>query len=93
VAATGVHLAAYDLSDDGERSRVDRVLRGYGFRVQWSVFECRLSRGERERLLGALRALDLKSGHVRLYRVYDGRPRIVGADPGPGPDDGTAYIA
>jgi len=61
---------AYDLSDDRERYRVDRVLRGFGFRVQKSVFECRLSRATRAALFRALETLDLKSGGVRCYRVY-----------------------
>jgi len=33
----------YDLSDDRERRRVDKLLTGFGFRVQKSVFECRLT--------------------------------------------------
>lgn len=32
-------IAAYDISDDGQRTRVARVLDRYGMRLQWSVFE------------------------------------------------------
>lgn len=62
------YIAAYDLASDRERERVSRVLEGYGFRVQFSVFELRLTRGLRERLLADLKQLELKSGFIYLYR-------------------------
>ena len=62
------YIAAYDVTRDKERDRVARVLQGYGFRVQRSVFELRLTRGQREQLLRALQALELQSGFVSLYR-------------------------
>ena len=43
-------LVAYDLSDDQTRRRVAKLLSGYGARVQRSVFECHLSKREREDL-------------------------------------------
>ena len=33
------YIAAYDISNDGQRERVARVLVNYGSRLQWSVFE------------------------------------------------------
>jgi CRISPR-associated protein Cas2 len=43
-------VVAYDIRDNGRRRRVVRVLRGYGRRVQYSVFECSLDRRGYERL-------------------------------------------
>ncbi len=75
--ASSCYTVVYDLSDDRERYRVDKVLKGWGFRVQKSVFECRLSRRERIRLAGLLEGLQLKSGTVRIYRVLgEGAIRI-----------------
>lgn len=33
------YIASYDISDDRRRNRVARVLLGYGFRVQRSVYQ------------------------------------------------------
>lgn len=35
-------VIAYDIPDDGRRNRLARLLRGYGERVQLSVFEAHL---------------------------------------------------
>ena len=37
------YVVAYDIPDDRRRSRVAKVLEGYGARVQYSVFECPLN--------------------------------------------------
>lgn len=43
-------VVAYDIADDRRRERVSKVLEGYGERVQYSVFECRLDRVQYLRL-------------------------------------------
>jgi CRISPR-associated protein Cas2 len=63
------YLAVYDIADDKERTRVSRVLEGYGFRVQFSAFELRLSRVMRERLLRDLEAVKPATGFVTVYRL------------------------
>ncbi|OKH15961.1 CRISPR-associated endonuclease Cas2 [[Limnothrix rosea] IAM M-220] len=37
------YLVAYDISDNKRRKKIADLLEGYGCRVQFSVFECRLS--------------------------------------------------
>ncbi len=37
------YVVAYDIPDDRRRTRVARVLEGHGERVQYSLFECRLT--------------------------------------------------
>lgn len=44
------HLVAYDVRDDRRLRQTARVLEGYGERVQLSVFRCRLTKTELERL-------------------------------------------
>lgn len=66
------YVAVYDLAGDRERDRVADVLAGFGFRVQYSVFELRLSPGMKARLLRRLTDLDLKTGWVALYRRQHG---------------------
>lgn len=72
------YAVAYDISDNRERYRVDKILKGWGFRVQKSVFECRLTRYQRTRLAASLDALKLETGSVRMYRVVSGGPIRIG---------------
>ena len=37
------YLVSYDITSDKRRRKVVKILEGYGFRVQYSVFECELS--------------------------------------------------
>lgn len=76
------YTIAYDLSDDRERRRIDKLLKGWGFRVQKSVFECRLTRNEKRRLTAALQALKLETGSARLYRLAGDLPVRFGTDKG-----------
>ncbi len=44
------HLVCYDVHDPKRLRRVAKTLEGYGSRVQYSVFRCRLDRVMLERL-------------------------------------------
>lgn len=63
------YVAVFDLSDDRERTRVAKLLEGVGMRVQKSVFECRLTRSGRQRLLDEVARLELTSGFLTLYKA------------------------
>lgn len=86
------YAVAYDVSDDGERARVDKVLLGFGMRVQKSVFECRLSRAMRERLMQELQELKLATGHVLIYQVQANSPAIAIGCGAVRADTGMAFI-
>lgn len=64
-----MYLAVYDVTDDRERQSVADALEGVGQRVQFSVFECRLSRAQRDRLLKDVEKLKLTSGYLYLYAL------------------------
>ncbi len=64
---SGNFILCYDISDDRERTRTERVVERFGVRVQKSVFWCPLeSRQQREALEAALRKLNIQSGFVLL---------------------------
>ena len=44
------HLIGYDIREPGRLRRVARCVEGYGERVQYSLFRCRLDPTARERL-------------------------------------------
>jgi CRISPR-associated protein Cas2 len=89
-----LHLVvAYDVTCDRERSRVDRLLKGYGFRVQKSVFEvCTDNTGLRH-LVAALSALGLETGHALLYRINQtGRAMAVGVRSEPAEEEAAFVV-
>lgn len=51
------YIVAYDISDPGRLRRVYRTMRGYGDRIQFSVFRCELSPAELVVMQAALTAL------------------------------------
>ena len=48
------YLISYDIPDDPRRSQLAKTLKGFGTRVQYSVFEAHLSRTEFEELKRAV---------------------------------------
>lgn len=76
------HVVVYDITDDAERTRVAKVVEGYGIRVQKSAFEAHLTPGARAELERRLIELSLKSGYVFIYRLdARSRRRAVGVVP------------
>jgi CRISPR-associated protein Cas2 len=89
----------YDISCDRERARVDKVLKGFGFRVQKSVYECPLTRRAYTAVVKALEALDLQTGFVKIYRLHYtssrpviGKPPAASSPSGMPVDAGSAFI-
>lgn len=65
-------VVSYDISDDRRRNRVCKLLKDYGERVQYSVFECMLRPDDLKRLRERLKPLlVLKEDDVRFYRLCD----------------------
>lgn len=87
------YAVVYDISSNRERSRVAKLLKGFGFRIQQSVFECRLDRKGKRDLLRELRALDIETGFVKVYKLeHSFKPRQIGEKQDPGIDDDSALI-
>jgi len=63
-------VISYDIVEDRRRNRVMKILKGCGFHVQKSVFECILSEAAFKRLRKRLeREIDLKTDSIRIYRL------------------------
>lgn len=61
-------IVAYDTPSDRRRRKLATLLEGYGVRVQWSVFECRLRGKEVLALEGRLRrVIHAGQDSVRLW--------------------------
>ena len=83
---------SYDISSNARRRRVAKVLKGYGERVQKSVFECRIGERHYLELKERLReVIDAKEDHIRYYEFcarcqraieYVGEPPHIEDEPG-----------
>ncbi|MFN3929159.1 MAG: CRISPR-associated endonuclease Cas2 [Thermoflexus sp.] len=63
-----LYVIAYDIPDDRRRTRVHKILTGFGKWTQYSVFECFLSEKERVMLMEKLRGvLKADEDSVRFY--------------------------
>jgi CRISPR-associated protein Cas2 len=75
-------IISYDIVEDRRRTKVMKLLLGYGTRVQYSVFECYLSPQEMLKVTRELRDLiDLNTDSIRCYRLDQDtvqRIRILG---------------
>jgi CRISPR-associated protein Cas2 len=63
-------VVSYDIPDDGRRTRLFTLLKGYGRHIQYSVFECELRRQRFTEMVTRIRFLvDRNADHVRFYRL------------------------
>lgn len=68
---TCAYWVAYDISDDKQRSRVERCVSRYGQRLQKSVFVCVLNTQRHALLLADLHGLGTLKGSVMIGRLAD----------------------
>jgi CRISPR-associated protein Cas2 len=71
-------VVSYDIVDDKRRTKVFKLLKGYGAHVQFSVFECELDDGQLARLKVEL--LELVDPHLDSVRLYQLDAKAVRAE-------------
>lgn len=87
------YAVVYDITADKERRMVDKILKGFGFRIQKSVFECRMTRRMKDELIEKLGKLDIQTGFVKVYRLeYSSKNETIGKKNHADIDEGNAYI-
>ena len=65
------YVISYDISNDRLRTRLAKLLEGYGVRVHYSVFECRLDIDQYKVLFERMKEYSKKfeSDSIRIYRI------------------------
>ena len=64
------YVISYDIPDNRRRSQLTKVLKGFGTRVQYSVFEAHLTRSQFEQMKYAVaRVIDTAEDSVRYYAL------------------------
>ena len=61
-------LVSYDIPNDRRRTKIAKTLRDYGERVQYSVFECNLTKKQLQTMVSELKKLvNTDKDSVRIY--------------------------
>lgn len=90
---TTCYVIAYDISNDKRRTKIHKVLLGFGKWTQYSLFECFLSRKDLVLLQAKLaQHLEAKEDSVRFYPLCASCVKRVETVGGPLPDDDDLYI-
>ena len=75
-------IVSYDIPNNKRRSRVAKILEGYGRRAQYSVFECEITGEQCDKLEQILqREIDMDEDDIRFYpmnRADIQRVRLLG---------------
>ena len=61
------YIVCYDITADKTRLKADKLLQGFGVRIQKSVFECWLNRGEKAKLDARLAPLSGVGVDIRCF--------------------------
>ncbi len=65
-----LYVIVYDIPDDGRRNQLFKALKGFGTRVQYSVFEAHLNKTQYEEMKQAVtRVIDASEDSVRYYAL------------------------
>lgn len=90
---TQLYVVVYDIPDDKRRTKVHKLLCGYGMWTQFSLFECWLTRRQLLELRAKLgRHLLAERDNVRIYRLCAQCQRDVVAIGGGRPEDPVTVI-
>ena len=88
-----LYLVAYDISDDKRRTKVHKLLCGFGQWTQYSLFECYLDEKEYILLHHRLRAiLNQTEDNMRFYplcRSCQANVETIGSSP---PEENKVYL-
>ena len=87
-------VVSYDIHDDKRRNRIHKVLKNFGECIQFSVFECDLTKEELLRMQYMLKRIikEEDQDSVRFYHLCDGCQRKIDRIGGIIPRDGRPVV-
>ena len=65
------YLIIYDITENKKRTKLAKTLNGYGYRIQKSAFEAKLSEQQFAKLLKELKWYDSSEDSIRIYEIPD----------------------
>ncbi len=71
-------VVSYDIVDNKKRTKVANILEDYGTRVQYSVFECNLTKKLLDKMTDEmLKCINVDKDSLRIYEICEGcKPKI-----------------
>ncbi|GAB1476809.1 hypothetical protein MASR2M70_16450 [Bacillota bacterium] len=73
-------VVIYDISDNKRRTKLGKLLESYGFRVQKSCFECRLTPSKYKSLLEEVNPYIGKEDLLRIYKILNVEDVVIFGD-------------
>ena len=64
-------LLIYDVPNDKRRTKLSKLMEGYGRRVQMSAFECKLNSKQHKSMLHNLERMADKDDNIRIYYLSE----------------------
>src|SRR5258708_34895690 len=90
---SSLYVVAYDIPDDKRRTKVHKVLKGFGQWTEFSLFECFLTKKEVLQMRARLdKHLDPRSDKVRIYTICDSCLSKIETEGIPEPVEDTNYL-
>jgi CRISPR-associated protein Cas2 len=90
---TTLYIVAYDSPNDRRRTKLHKLLKGFGVWTQYSLFECWLSDAELVKLRTRMdKLLKESEDSVRLYPLCVGCAGKVETIGGPAPKEAMLYL-
>lgn len=62
-------VVIYDIMDNKRRTKLSKLLKGYGRRVQRSSFECQLTRKQYDKMINEIGKFRHPTDLIRIYRI------------------------
>src|SRR2546423_3853707 len=93
VRQSSFYVVAYDIPDDKRRTKVHKVLTGFGQWTEFSLFECFLTKKEVLQMRAKLEQhLDSRTDRVRIYMICDACLAKIETVGIPEPIEQTCYL-
>ena len=87
-----LYIIAYDISEDRRRTRIHKVLCGYGDWTQYSLFECWLTKQQLIELRAKLKRLLQAGDSLRFYPLCKGCVSRVETEGSPRPVEKSTIV-
>lgn len=92
-APTTLYLFAYDIPNDKRRTKIHKILSGFGQWTQYSVFECFLNKRELVLLRSKIHSvIDEAEDSIRMYPICEADRKDIETIGSPPPEEKIAYF-
>ena len=91
--STTLYVFAYDIPDDKRRTKIHKILSGFGEWTQYSVFECFLDKRELVLLRSKIyEVIDVDEDSIRTYPICEADRKHIETIGSPPPEEKIAYF-